>query len=203
MDDDSSGAESTVRSQGGPPAVTTTERLTLRVPRVEDVPELLELYADPLVWRSDPVTRHTSSDQTERMVDRWREAWSRDGLGMWVARGAEPGTAGRMVGVGGCFVRHSAAWNLGFRLSPSFWAQGYAQELIRAALAAARDSRPDLPVTAYLLEGNDASRRATERTGLHLVWRGRDAGNPDPTAVRLLYADRGLPPALAAVLTAD
>ncbi|MDP9395948.1 MAG: hypothetical protein M3Q27_17515 [Actinomycetota bacterium] len=56
-----------------------------------------------------------------------------------------------------------------------------------------RRLRPDLPVTAYLLEGNDRSRRTTERTGLRLVWRGPDAGNPDPCAVGLLYADRPLP----------
>lgn len=61
--------------------------------------------------------------------------------------------------------------------------------------------RADLPVTAYLLEHNVGSRRAAERAGLTLVWRGPDAGNPDPAAVRLVYADRDLDPATVQALT--
>jgi len=60
-----------------------------------------------------------------------------------------------------------------------------------------------LPLTAYLLEGNSRSQRAIERAGLHPVWRGPDAGNPDPGAVRLLYADRELTPSLVAALTEE
>jgi hypothetical protein len=51
---------------------------------------------------------------------------------------------------------------------------------------------PELPVTAYLLDGNERSRRAVERTGLSRIWRGPDAGNPDATAIRLLYSDQPL-----------
>jgi RimJ/RimL family protein N-acetyltransferase len=175
--------------------------LTLTVPQRDDVPELYRLYADPRVWRDDPLTRHTTRDQTEAMVDRWRAAWERDGMGMWVARGAAPATQGQLVGIGGCFVRYGVAWNLGFRLVPVFWGHGYAQEIIRAAVSAAREVRADLPLTAYLLEGNTRSQRTTERAGLRPVWRGPDAGNPDPQAVRLLYADQDLPPAMVKALT--
>lgn len=178
-----------------------TARLTLTVPERGDLAELYQLYADPQMWRADPILRHVDHAQTEAMVDRWRATWLRDGLGMWVARGAEPATRGRLVGIGGCFVRQEVAWNLGFRLSPAFWGQGYAQEIIRAAVDAAREARTDLPLTAYLLEGNTRSRRTTERAGLRLVWRGPDAGNPDPNAIRLLYADRDLPPASVKALT--
>ncbi|RKR87030.1 RimJ/RimL family protein N-acetyltransferase [Micromonospora pisi] len=180
-----------------------TERLVLTVPEHGDLTELYRLYADPQVWRDDPISRHTTVDQTESMIDRWRAAWLRDGLGIWVARGTEPSAQGQLVGIGGCFVRHGVAWNLGFRLSPTFWGQGYAQEIIRAAVGAARATRTDLPLTAYLLEGNTRSRRTTERAGLRLVWRGPDAGNPDPHAVRLLYADQDLSPALVKTLTDD
>lgn len=70
-----------------------------------------------------------------------------------------------------------------------------------AAIAAARDRRADLPMTAYVLESNERSRRAVERTGLRLIWRGADAGNPDPSAVRLLYSDRQLPDETVTALT--
>jgi hypothetical protein len=36
-----------------------------------------------------------------------------------------------------------------------------------------------------------------------LVWRGPDAGNPDPAAVRLVYADRPLPGELLGLVTAQ
>jgi hypothetical protein len=49
-------------------------------------------------------------------------------------------------------------------------------------------------VLAYLLEHNARSRGRAERSGLTLVWRGPDHGNPDPDAVRLIYADRALGP---------
>lgn len=38
--------------------------------------------------------------------------------------------------------------------------------------------------------------------GLELVWRGPDAGNPHPDAVRLVYADRPLDDELLDRLTA-
>lgn len=51
---------------------------------------------------------------------------------------------------------------------------------------------PDLPVVAYLLEANAASAEVARRLGLELVDRAPDAGIPDPTAVRLVFADREL-----------
>jgi RimJ/RimL family protein N-acetyltransferase len=111
---------------------------------------------------------------------------------MWIATSIAAQTHGAFVGTGGCFVRYGTAWNVGFRLVPRFWGQGYAQEISAAAMAAALARRPDLPMTAYLVEGNGRSQAAVERTVLTLAWRGADAGNPDPAAIRLLNADRHL-----------
>jgi len=178
-----------------------TARLSLRAPAPGDLSQLFELYADPRVWASDPLSRHGSPAQTERMIASWSAAWRSDGLGMWVATSSEPGSDGAFVGIGGCFIRYGIAWNLGFRLVPRFWGRGYAQEISAAAMTAAKAGRPELPTTAYVLEGNARSQAAVERTGLTLVWRGPDAGNPDASAVRLLYADRQLPEELVRALT--
>jgi RimJ/RimL family protein N-acetyltransferase len=70
----------------------------------------------------------------------------------------------------------------------------------RAALVAAHDLAPDRPVLAYLLEHNLASRRTAEKLGMGLVWRGPDAGNPDPDAVRLVFGDREPTGSLVAVI---
>ncbi|MFB9363963.1 GNAT family N-acetyltransferase [Actinoplanes nipponensis] len=178
------------------PPVGSTERLLLRVPVPADLERLFGLYSDPQVWAPDPLSRHEDPAQTRRMIGAWRAAWERDGLGMWTAWNGD-----EFVGIGGCFVRYGVAWNLGFRLRPACWRRGYAQELSAAASAAARRRRPELAVTAYLLEGNDRSLRAVERTGLSRVWRGPDAGNPDAGAVRLLYSDQPLDPAVLTALT--
>ena len=97
---------------------------------------------------------------------------------------------GELVGIGGCFLRSSVAWNLGFRVLPACWGHGYAQEINRAAMRAAARRHSELPVMAYLLEGNASSQRTVKALGLFQVWRGADVGNPDPGAVRLLFADR-------------
>lgn len=175
---------------------SSTDRLVLRAPAHDDLQRLFNLYADPQVWAADPLTRQTDPAQTERMIGTWRAAWDHDGLGVWTAWDDD-----EFVGIGGCFLRYEVAWNLGFRLRPACWGRGYAQEISAAAIHAARQRRRELPITAYLLDGNDRSVRAVERTGLRRVWRGRDAGNPDVTAIRLLYSDRILPPHALRALT--
>lgn len=97
-----------------------TDRLTLHMPEQRHRDRLFELYADPRVWRDDPVTRHTTVDQTTQLIDRWRSAWERDGIGMWVASSSLPADHGELVGIGGCSIRHEVAWNLGFRLRPAY-----------------------------------------------------------------------------------
>jgi RimJ/RimL family protein N-acetyltransferase len=173
-----------------------TERLLLRVPAAEDLESIFGMYSDPQVWAADPLSRQEDRAQTGQMIANWLSAWERDGLGLWTAWAGED-----FAGIGGCFARYEVAWNLGFRLRPSFWGRGFAREIGGAGIRAARNRRPDLPVTAYLLEGNDRSRRTVEGLGLHRVWRGPDAGNPDPTAVRLLHSDRPLSPSVVSTLT--
>jgi RimJ/RimL family protein N-acetyltransferase len=105
-----------------------------------------------------------------------------------------------VLGVGGCAMR-GVVWNLYYRLHPAAQGHGYATELATAAVAAATVTRPELPVVVYLVEHNTGSRRVVERLGFDLVWTGPDAGNPDPDARRLVYADRALDAATLAVVT--
>lgn len=48
---------------------------------------------------------------------------------------------------------------------------------------------------------NAESGGRAERAGLSLLWRDPDAGNSDPAAVRLVYADRPLEPELLGRVT--
>lgn len=165
-----------------------TDRLRLDEPVEGDLDDLYVLHSDPRVWTHFPSGRHRSRRQTAEQVAGDRTQWERNGLGYWAVREAEDG---RVIGSGGCAVPTDRPWwNLYYRLSPAAQGRGYATELAATAVRAAHQVDPDRPVIAYLLAHNLASKATAEKVGLHLVWRGADAGNPDPTSERLVYADR-------------
>lgn len=172
-----------------PTHVTQTTRLTLTPPQEGDLPELHDLHANPEVWKHLPSARHTELAETRDLVDRYRRGWETNGLDVWVVRDTETGS---LVGMGGASLRGGLAWNIYYRLAPFAWGRGYAQEIVAAAREAASATGRELPLIAMLLEHNEKSRRAAERAGFEMVWRGPDANNPDPRAVRLLFADRPL-----------
>ncbi|MFE5776039.1 GNAT family N-acetyltransferase [Brachybacterium sp. NPDC056505] len=175
----------------------STERLDLHVPRLSDLPELHALYADPRVWEHFPQLRHTDEQDTRTMLEHWIAQWERDGLGTWIVR---PRGEGELLGNAGCSLRGAVDeaakgarfWNLGYRFRPEAQGQGFAREAARAAIEAARAAAADVPVVAFLLEHNEASAALARRLGLVQRHRGPDAGNPDPSAVRLVFSDREL-----------
>ena len=187
----------------------------LRTPRLQldavvpgDLDEHFALLSDPGVWGHLPTGVHTDRARTAEGIAHAVGHWAADGLGYWTARLQadlpDAGLrAGELVGIGGCARRRGTDWwNLYYRFTPPAWGRGLAAELVAAALDAARTVAPDRPVIAYLLEHNAESRGRAERSGLTLLWRGPDAGNPDPDAVRLVYADRPVDDDLLARVTA-
>ncbi|MEV8145671.1 GNAT family N-acetyltransferase [Specibacter sp. NPDC078709] len=177
---------------------TSTDRLLLSRPTPGDAAGMYAICSDPRVWTHFPSLRHTAQSQTAAMLDGFTARWEQDGLAPWVVRAqGEPA----IIGQGGCSIKAGVYWNLGYRFSADVHGRGYATELSREAVRQAKALRPELPIVAYLLEHNAASARVAEKLGLTLVHRGPDAGNPDPAAVRLVYADRPLgPEQLAATL---
>lgn len=173
-----------------------TERLALRTVGASDTDLIYSLTSDPRVWTHFPSGVHTSREQTAAWVARQATAWEHEGLGYWAARMHD----GSFVGIGGCSVKGEAAWNIYYRLMPEAQGKGLASELVRAAMRAARTVRPELPIAALLLEHNLASKAVADRAGLDLIWRGPDVGNPNPDAIRLVYADRKLTPDVLRIL---
>lgn len=169
--------------------LTETNRLSLDRPTAEDVEGLHEIFSDPRVWAHLPSQRHSSLEKTRVILESWKGAWERDALGPWVVRAAGEPT---IIGYGGCSVKQNAFWNLGYRFAVEAQGRGYATEVSFEAMKQAQRSRLDLPVVAYLLDHNTASARVAEKIGLTLAYRGIDSGNPDPDAIRLVYADREL-----------
>lgn len=172
------------------PALTRvlTPDLALTQVAMEDLPETHRLHADPAVWRHFPSGRHTSLAQTRTMLEQFVGDWDA-GVGYWTARTRDTGD---YAGIGGCRLRAGVAWNIYYRVDPVYQGRGLATQIARAGMDAAATVDPTLPVSAFLLEHNLASRAVAEKLGLRLAWRGVEAGNPDPEAVRLIYTDRDL-----------
>jgi RimJ/RimL family protein N-acetyltransferase len=172
---------------------TATDRLVLTPVTMADVDRLYALSSDPRVWTHLPSGRHESRAQTAAQVTRFVASWADHGLGYWLAHDR----TGEFVGVGGCQGTAAGTWNVYYRVRPEQQRRGYAVEIAAAGVAAGHAVDPDRPVTAYLLEHNIASRATIERIGLDLVWRGPEPATPGAAAaVRLIYADRHLDPAL-------
>lgn len=167
-----------------------TQRLRLDIPRIDDLPQLHEIYADPRVWAHSPGDLQ-SEEATLVMLAGWLEGWESVGLGPWIVRRLDDDT---LVGNAGCWLRPGGWWNLGYAIAPGLEQQGLATEAAHRALAAAVEVESDSPVLARLLEHNRASQRVAEKLGMTLVHRGPDEGNPDPEAIGLVYADRELTP---------
>lgn len=161
----------------------------LEAPTLDDVSAVHGIYSDPRVWTHLPSGRHDEIGATEEMVRSWIAGWERDGLSAWIVRDV---STGGVLGQAGCSVVRGAFWNLGYRLAYEAHGRGIASRVSEHAVDQAQRAEPALPVVAYLLEHNLASARVADKVGLTLQHRGPDAGNPDPDAIRLVYADRPL-----------
>lgn len=108
-----------------------TDRLELTAVDASDIDVLYELESDPRVWTHFPSRVHTDRAKTTEWLAMQAAAWERDGHGYWIA--SQHG--GSFVGVGGCAIKHGMGWNIYYRLSPQAHGNGYASELLVAAIA--------------------------------------------------------------------
>jgi len=121
-----------------PPTSIDTERLALRVHRLEDFTDSLSMWSDPAVTRYIGGRPATEEEVWQRLL-RYAGHWSLMGFGYWAVRERE---SGRFVGEAGFAVGKRAldppfgdAPESGWAIVP--WAQGrgYATEVMRAVLA--------------------------------------------------------------------
>lgn len=177
---------------------TLTERLRLSRPTPADLDAVFAIQSDPRVWGHYPSLRHVDRSQTAQMMERWERSWVDAGLGSWVARLRD---TDEIIGNGGCTLLGGEVWNVGYRVAGDHHGRGFATEIARAAVEAAAAVAPGRPQIAHLVEHNTASANVAEKLGFTLVHRAPDRGNPDPSVMRLVYADRPLSPTqLAATL---
>ena len=117
---------------------TTTERLRLDQPTSADLEDLHRIHADPLNWGHFPQGRHLDLARTAVTLEQSDAQWQ-FGLGYWCLRTADDD---RVVG---WRVRHAGGLRVVEPLLPPRLRgprRGYAVEVARHALVAARDVDP-------------------------------------------------------------
>lgn len=177
-----------------------TDRLVLSPLTPNDIDDAHAVFSDARTWTHLPAGRHTERAMTVDLVQRKIGGRARHGLGSWSVRA---GGSGAFLGVGGVDMTAAGVWNLGYRIVPSAWGNGFATELARAAVCAARDVAPDVPVTGRVLTNNPASAAVLGRAGLALVWQGSTAAALPSGVERQVWADRTLSAAQRAWLVAN
>lgn len=166
-----------------------TDRLLLTPLTPSDIDDVHAVFSDARTWTHLPAGRHVVRTSSVDLVQRKIGGRARHGLGSWAVRSVADHS---FLGVGGVDMTTAGVWNLGYRLAPSAWGNGYATEIARAAVAAAQDTAPDVPITGRVLTNNPASAVVLERAGLSLVWQGSTPSTLPNGVERQVWADRTL-----------
>jgi RimJ/RimL family protein N-acetyltransferase len=145
------------------PGRVLTGRLDLRAVSPADAGALHPILGDPGNAEYIPGGPLRSHGAARAWVGRFSARWERSGLGYWTVRLRATGT---VIGIGGA-DRRPGFWNLFYFLGRDHWGNGYAGELAAAARDAAQARDPQLPVVAWIHEGNAASQAVARRLGLH------------------------------------
>lgn len=152
-----------------PNPVLETERLRLRRHRLEDLPPVAALWADPVVVRHIGGRPFTEEECWHRLL-RYAGHWSLLGYGMWAV---ETRGDGRFVGEVGLFEGRReidesfrASPEAGWVLAPWAHGRGYATEALEAVLADdARARGPDARTVCMIEPDNHASARVAAKVG--------------------------------------
>jgi RimJ/RimL family protein N-acetyltransferase len=139
-----------------------TGRLDLRPVDLADADALHRILGDPRNSAYLPDGHLERLLDTQAWIERFHARWDRSGLGYWTARLLATGT---VIGVGGA-ERRPEFWNLLYFVDRDHRGNGYATELARAAQCAAAAVDPDLPLVAWIHEGNVASQAVARHLGL-------------------------------------
>jgi RimJ/RimL family protein N-acetyltransferase len=144
----------------------TTERLILRAWRDEDRGPLAAMNADPRVAEHLPSTM--SREQSDALFDRIRTNFATRGFDVFAVEVAASGELAGFVGL--TVPRFEASFTpcveIGWRLAPAHWGNGYATEAARASLAFGFETLRLDEIVSFTVPANVRSRRVMERVGM-------------------------------------
>lgn len=143
-----------------------TKRLVLRRPTPNDGDAMFMVHGDPATNQYNPYGPDPDIATSKEELQLWLSYWQDNDYGYWAVMRMH---SEAVIGFGGVMRmrwRDRDVLNLYYRLTPSTWRQGYANELAQAAVDLARTHLPQLPIVARTRPANIASIRTAERAGL-------------------------------------
>jgi|GEM_PF-199955 len=148
------------------PSELRTERLWLRRWRDSDLAPFAALNADPAVMEHFPAP--LSATESDALAGRIRSFLDGRGFGNWAVE--IPGVTAFAGFVGLSVPRFQAPFTpcveVGWRLAPAHWGQGYATEGARAAMEFGFTELGLDEIVSFTAPGNLASRRVMEKVGM-------------------------------------
>ena len=156
-----------------------TERLVLRLPRLEDVDDLLEFVGDDEVMRRIG-GEAGGRDSAVEHVERWIRRWEVNGVGQFAVL-----RDGHVIGRVGLLVWDSRIWDtstyesagkhaeteLGWAVTRRYWGHGYATEAARAARDWGYAERGLERIVSLIAPDNVRSQRVARKLGARVEQR--------------------------------
>jgi RimJ/RimL family protein N-acetyltransferase len=143
-----------------------TDRLLLRRWREQDLEPFAALNADPEAMRyfPSPMTR----DQSDALAVRADAAIKQRGWGLWAVEvvGRAPFVGFVGLNEAGFEAHFTPAVEVGWRLAPAAWGNGYATEAAQAAIAYGFQTARLDEIVSFTSTVNERSRRVMERLGM-------------------------------------
>jgi ribosomal-protein-alanine N-acetyltransferase len=148
------------------PSLLTTERLILRQWQDSDRDAFARLNADPVVMEHFP--RLWTREESDSAVTRLQKSIGERGWGFWAVE--VPRVAPFIGFVGLAVPRFTTHFmpcvEIGWRLTPEFWGQGYATEAANASLRYGFEQLTLKEIVAYTVPLNERSRAVMKRIGM-------------------------------------
>lgn len=142
-----------------------TPRLSLRVPRDADAPDMAAIFGDMRVMTWLDRTKPETPDQILERARRHRRCFDELGYCLWLARRRDTG-----VLVGDCGVIPVAMkgpeTEIGWRFAPDHWGHGYATEAARGVLGFVYTHTALDRIIAVTRRDNSASQRIMQKLGM-------------------------------------
>lgn len=147
-----------------------TPRLLLREMCYEDAPGILALDSNPAVLRYVPNRQIATLEEARAIIAYIRVQYERNGLGRWAVVRQDT-----QEFIGWCGVKlvddsevngRTRYHDIGYRLLPACWGQGFASEAASATLHYALHVLKLPEINATVMQDNVASRRILEKIGL-------------------------------------
>ncbi len=137
--------------------ILKTKRLVLRPFRLEDAPELFEVFGNKEAMKYWSTLPHASLAETEELVRRTMQADP--------ARHAEfvVEFEGRVIGKAGIWEMPE----VGYILHPAYWRRGFGQEVLEALIRFGFEERGLTRITADVDPDNAASIAMLTKLGFH------------------------------------